>query len=140
MQNRLFTGTGLQCKEKLQKGNTHMKDVKKYSRELLRFIEKSPSPYHGVRNISDMLTEAGAERLNEAEGWKLEAGKTYFAVRNDSALIAFTMPQGCPKGFHIVASHCDSPTFKLKEQPEISVEGQYVKLNVEGYGGMIMSS
>ena len=140
MQNRLFTGTGLQCKETLQKGNTHMKDVKKYSRELLRFIEKSPSPYHGVRNISDMLTEAGAEQLNEAEGWKLEAGKTYFAVRNDSALIAFTMPQGCPKGFHIVASHCDSPTFKLKEQPEISVEGQYVKLNVEGYGGMIMSS
>lgn len=117
-----------------------MKDAKKYSKELLGFIEKSPSPYHGIRNICDMLSEAGAEELKETGEWKPEAGKTYYVVRNDSALIAFTLPEGKAKGFHIAASHCDSPTFKLKEQPELCVEGQYVKLNVEGYGGMIMSS
>ena len=38
-----------------------------------------------------------------------------------------------------MASHSDSPTFKIKENPEITVEKAYVKLNVEKYGGMLMS-
>lgn len=44
------------------------------------------------------------------------------------------------KGFHIVASHSDSPSFKLKESSEIRVEESYVKLNTEKYGGMILST
>ena len=40
-------------------------------------------------------------------------------------------------GFRISASHSDSPCFKIKENPEMSVEGRYVKLNVEKYGGML---
>ena len=43
-------------------------------------------------------------------------------------------------GYRIIASHSDSPGFKIKENPEIIVEDQYVKLNVEGYGGMILST
>ena len=53
--------------------------------------------------------------------------------------MAFTVPQEGADAFHITASHCDSPTFKIKENPEIA-DGPYVKLNVEGYGGMIMST
>lgn len=44
------------------------------------------------------------------------------------------------KGFHMVATHSDSPTFKIKENPEIIVEDHYIKLNVEKYGGMILST
>lgn len=44
------------------------------------------------------------------------------------------------KGFHIVASHSDSPCFKLKTKPELLVEDQYLRLNTEGYGGMIYST
>ena len=40
---------------------------------------------------------------------------------------------------HILTSHSDSPTFKIKENPEIEVEKHYVKLNVEKYGGMLMA-
>ena len=53
--------------------------------------------------------------------------------------MAFTVPEEGAEAFHITASHCDSPTFKIKENPEIA-DGPYVKLNVEGYGGMIMST
>ena len=41
------------------------------------------------------------------------------------------------KGMHIIASHSDSPSFKIKENPELESEGHYIRLNVEGYGGMI---
>ena len=36
-----------------------------------------------------------------------------------------------------MASHSDSPTYRIKEQPEMSVEKHYTKLNIERYGGMI---
>ncbi|RAZ11164.1 M18 family aminopeptidase, partial [Klebsiella oxytoca] len=42
-------------------------------------------------------------------------------------------------GFHMAASHTDSPAFKVKVNPEIS-ENSYVKLNTEKYGGMILST
>ena len=40
----------------------------------------------------------------------------------------------------IIASHSDSPTFKIKPNPEIVIENNYIKLNVEKYGGMIYTS
>ena len=36
-----------------------------------------------------------------------------------------------------MASHSDSPSFKIKENPEMEAENHYVKLNVEKYGGML---
>ena len=61
----------------------------------------------------------------------------YFTTRNGSALIAFSLPEGEWNGFRIAASHSDSPSFKIKENPEMEAEGHYVKLNVERYGGML---
>ena len=66
-----------------------------------------------------------------------EGGK-YFVTRNDSSIIAFRVPSFNFIGFMISAAHSDSPAFKVKENPEI-VENGYVKLNVEGYGGMLMA-
>lgn len=40
----------------------------------------------------------------------------------------------------MTAAHSDSPTFKIKELPEMTVEEHYVKLNTEKYGGMILST
>lgn len=39
----------------------------------------------------------------------------------------------------IMASHSDSPALKIKEKPEITVDGAYKKLNVEVYGGALLS-
>ncbi len=107
---------------------------------LLEFIRKSPSVYHVVDNVKKELEKQGFEELKENEDWQIKASKGYYVVRNDSSVIAFRMPAKEPKGFHIVASHSDSPTFKVKEAAQMTVEEKYVKLNTEKYGGMILST
>lgn len=109
------------------------------NRDLIHFIAKSPSPFHAVRGIKAALLYAGFTEIREEDTWQIEKGGKYVVTRNGSALMAFTVPQESAEAFHITASHCDSPTFKIKEDPEIA-DGPYVKLNVEGYGGMIMST
>lgn len=109
------------------------------SRDLIHFIAKSPSTFHAVRGIKAALIYAGFTEIREEDTWQIEKGGKYVVTRNGSALMAFTVPQEGAEAFHITASHCDSPTFKIKEDPEIA-DGPYVKLNVEGYGGMIMST
>ena len=110
------------------------------SKELINFIDKSPTAFHAVENIKAALAADGFAELKEDERWAVETGGKYFVTRNDSAIIAFAVPESAPYGFRIAASHSDAPSFKIKENPEITVENNYVKLNTEGYGGMIMSS
>ena len=107
------------------------------TQNLIDFIAASPSCYHVIQNFRTMLTKKGFSELSETETWKLEEGKQYFVVRGDSSLIAFKIPDKGFKNFQIVASHSDSPAFKIKEKEELSVDGHYVELNTEKYGGMI---
>lgn len=107
--------------------------------ELLHFLEKSPSSFHAIANITNMLEAAGFEEIREEENWKLLPGGSYYVTRNQSSVIAFKVPGADFTGFQIMASHSDSPSFKIKENPEMEAEGHFIKLNVEKYGGMIMS-
>lgn len=70
----------------------------------------------------------------------LKKGGKYYTERNDSSVIAFAVPAGTVKGFHMAAAHSDSPCFKVKEKPELTVEDHYMRLNTEKYGGMILST
>ena len=108
-------------------------------KNMLSFIDNSPSPFHAVTNIAQQLDNAGYTRLYEQDDWKLEAGKGYYVCRNMSSVLAFRVPTAVKFGFNIIASHCDSPTFKIKENPQMTT-GAYVTLNTERYGGMIMST
>ena len=117
-----------------------MSKEKNIAEGLLDFIRQSPSAYHVVDNIRCELQAKGFQELKEAESWEIKPSKGYFVIRNDSSIIAFHMPKKQPKGFHIVASHSDSPTFKVKENAEMAVEEKYIKLNTEKYGGMILST
>lgn len=116
------------------------REDKAYCREMLSFIDRSPSCFHVIANLKERLAAAGFEALDERQEWKIRAGGSYYVSRNDSSLIAFRMPQREPKGFHMAASHSDSPTFKIKEHPERETEKHYVSLNTEKYGGMILST
>ena len=107
--------------------------------ELMDFIQDSPSCFHVVENARIMLENAGAVCLDEKKTYSLEAGSSYFVTRNGSAIIAFRLPQTEASGYSIVSAHTDSPSFKLKENPELSNGGTYTTLNVEGYGGMLMA-
>ncbi len=110
---------------------------KNISQQLLEFIENSPTCFHAVQAMTDILSAEGFTELKENQKWHIENGGRYFVTRNGSSLTAFTVPFQEMKGMHIIASHSDSPSFKIKENPELESEGHYIRLNVEGYGGMI---
>lgn len=109
------------------------------AKDLLHFIAKSPSVFHAVRGMKAALTYSGFTEIREVDSWELEKGGRYVVTRDGRALIAFSIPEEGADRFRITASHADSPTFKIKENPELK-EGPYVRLNTEGYGGMIMST
>ena len=107
---------------------------------LMGFLRKSVSAFHAVDALCGMLRAAGHQELKECARWSIAPGGRYFVTRNQSSVIAFTLPE---KGFgpmQIVASHSDSPVFRIKERAELEVQGRYVQLNTERYGGMIMNT
>lgn len=114
----------------------------KFSQDLIDFIQASPSQYHAVRNIKAALLKNGFKQLNRAVSWNLEKGGKYFTSKNESLLVAFIVGTGEieDKGFKIIAAHTDSPTLKIKPAPEIIASNSYLKLNVEVYGGPILST
>ncbi len=107
------------------------------AKKCLAFIDESVSCFHVIESMEARLKDSGFKELKEAEDYVIKQGGAYYVKRNDSSLIAFKIPQAEIKGFHIVASHSDSPTFKIKSNPEITTEESYIKLNTEPYGGMI---
>lgn len=112
-----------------------MKNVKK----LIKFIDESFTPFHVVENAKEMLLENGFSYVTN-EFKKLELGKKYFTIYNDSMIVAFITPTTKENvEMHIVASHSDSPSFKLKPN-YIMPDGNYLKFNTEPYGGAIYSS
>lgn len=110
------------------------------SKELMAFIKKSPTAFHVVNNFSQMLEKSGFTKLNEMDRWKIKPNGKYYVTRNDSSIIAFRMPENVDfYNFQISAAHSDSPAFKIKENPEMIEDSNYVTLNVEKYGGMLMA-
>ena len=109
------------------------------NKKLFDYIAASPTAFHAVAHTASMLGEKGYVELGEGERWQIEKGKGYFVRRNDSSLIAFRVPKGDFDGFSMTAAHCDSPSFKIKEEAELA-DGNYVRLSTEKYGGMLCST
>ena len=111
-----------------------MKDLNK---QLIRFIASCPSMFHTADSIGKMLSENGFVRLEEGKRWRFTDGK-YYVKRNNSSIIAFEIPKEL-KSYHyqICASHGDSPTYKVKAVGELQGPAEYLRLDVEGYGGML---
>ena len=108
------------------------------TKRLLAFLDSAHSVYHAAAGIAKELESSGYTRLEETDSWKLVPGEKYYLTRGGSAVLAFRVPEGDPKGFLLSASHCDRPTFKVKENGEL--KGTYTRLAVEKYGGMLMST
>ncbi|WP_423243048.1 M18 family aminopeptidase [Clostridium fermenticellae] len=110
--------------------------------ELLNYIYESPTSFHVVKNAITLLKKFKFKELRESDKWNLEKYGKYFIVKNNSALIAFTVGTGSPKndGFKIIGAHTDSPGFKIKPNSDIKVENSYIKLNTEVYGGPILNT
>lgn len=109
--------------------------------ELVEFIRQSPSMFHAVATARCMLDGAGFSYLPEGEPWRMGLGGAYYTVRNGSSLVAWRVGRRLDDyHFQIAAAHTDSPTFKVKAVPELAGPREYLRLDVEGYGGMIDST
>ena len=106
--------------------------------DLVEFLQESVTPFHAAATAESWLRAAGYTRLEEADYWNLEPGKGYYTTRNGSSVIAWRVPQHAIGGWRIVASHSDSPTWKIKN--DTAENDGCRRLSVEGYGGMIMST
>lgn len=107
---------------------------------LFDFIDSNPTAFHVVDSVKKQLEADSYSELSEGEEWRLSRGRKAYVVKNSSSLIAFAIPKKEIKGFHIFSAHTDSPCFRIKEKPEMAFEDSYVRLNVEKYGGMILST
>lgn len=107
-------------------------------KKLFDFINQSVSPFHAVYEAAEELKKQGFCHLEESDTWELVPGGRYYVTRNQSSIIAFQLPEGKPEFYHMTASHSDSPGFRIKK---IKADGKlYASAEVEGYGGMIMST
>lgn len=120
------------CREEDKKTNTDLTE------DMLTFLSKCPTSYQVICVLRKKLEELHYRELPENSTWKIVPGGKYFVTRGGSSLIAFRVPKLPFDGFMIAASHSDSPTFKIKANPEMS-DGVYIRLNVEKYGGMLMA-
>lgn len=110
---------------------------------LLNFLNASPVNFLAVKNIVAQLEAAGYRHIDPREPLgEVKAGDRLYVTKNDSSIYAFHVGRQtlADAGFRMICAHCDSPTFRIKPNAEMTCEGGIVKLNTEVYGGPIMST
>jgi aspartyl aminopeptidase len=109
-------------------------------RDLLRFLDASPTPFHAARETGARLEAAGFQKLDEREPFQLDPGARAYVVRGGS-LVAFAVGNEPPAkaGFVAIGAHTDSPNLRLKPIPGFSNAG-YRQLAIEPYGGVLYST
>ncbi len=121
--------------------NSGMNEKIQVIKDVLDFIERSPTSYHASRALTEVLLQRGFAELKEADSWEIEKGKCYFLTRNSSSVVAFrtgTLPLN-DSGFCILGAHTDSPGLKLKFDGGSTKSGLQ-RNSTEVYGGAIISS
>lgn len=111
--------------------------------KLINFLNNSPVNFLAVAEIKRQLIAAGYKELDATKPMPAaKAGDKLFVTKNDSSIYAFHIGRRTPgeSGFHLIAAHCDSPTFRIKPNAEIVNSDGSVKLNTEAYGGAILST
>ncbi|MCS5556064.1 MAG: M18 family aminopeptidase, partial [Arenicellales bacterium] len=111
-----------------------------FNNGLLEFLAGSPTPFHAVKQLKQLLTAEGFEQLAEHSSWSLKPGGRYFVVRNGSSIVAIRTGSVHPadEGLRLIGTHTDSPCLKIKPAPEIRRQG-FLQLGVEIYGGVLLS-
>ncbi|MBO7138461.1 MAG: M18 family aminopeptidase, partial [Bacteroidaceae bacterium] len=109
---------------------------------LLDFLNASPVNFLAAKNIASELEKAGYRHFDPRMPLEVKAGDKLYVMKNDSSVYAFHIGRKnlAEAGFRMICAHCDSPTFRIKPNAEMTCEGGIVKLNTEVYGGPIMST
>lgn len=117
-----------------------------------QFASASPTPFHATANLVSRLTSSGFTRLSERNpsASSLQAGGKYFYTRNQSSLVAFTLPSSAAQekaqgskqhapAISFAVGHLDSCALKLRPVSKKTKAG-YLQVAVELYGGGIWAS
>lgn len=107
--------------------------------DLIHYLNNSPTAWHAVANAAATLVKHGFHELKESEVWHVKPGGHYYVIRNGSSICAFIMPKNSPTHAHVIASHTDSPSFKLKPNAEFQKENMTM-LGLEIYGSPLLAS
>lgn len=111
------------------------------AQDLLDFIDQSPSPWHAVSTVADLLRKNGFRPLLEDQHWDIGKRGKYYVMRDGASIIAFVIGQKpiLESGFKIVGAHTDSPGLRLKPKAAYTTAG-IAQLGVEIYGGPILAT
>jgi aspartyl aminopeptidase len=114
---------------------SHLDDA----RDLLAYLDASPSPYHACATTADRLRAAGFEPLDERSAWTTVPDRG-FVVRGGT-LVAWSGADEIGPGvpFRILGAHTDSPNLRIKPRPDTGRAGCR-QLGVEVYGGALLNS
>lgn len=109
-------------------------------KRFIDFINKSHTTFQAVELSKEILIEKGYQELSLNETWKIAKGGKYFVTKQDASIIAVNVGSKLDNpSIQIVASHNDSPMFKIKPNGVV-VTPNYTKFNSEVYGGPIYST
>lgn len=104
--------------------------------DFFAFLNKSPTSFHAAKEIEKRLLNKGFAHVDPS--WKLKKGSSYFLSKSGYS-IAFVLPKKSIKKATILATHLDSPSLKIKPNPEIKTKG-IKKLLIEVYGGPLLNT
>jgi aspartyl aminopeptidase len=107
-------------------------------KNIINFLNNSPTSYHAVASMSSMLKDAGFIELKENQTWDLVNNGSYYIIKNNASLIAFKYRANF-SAFRMVGAHTDSPCLKIKPQPEMR-EYKYLQLQTEVYGSPLLNT
>ncbi len=114
-------------------------DSRAVALDLLEFISASPTPYHAAAEAARRLEADRFVAVDPTGDWSPLPDRGYLAA--GGALVAWAVPEGAAPHapFRIVGAHTDSPTLRIRPQPDTGRAG-WRQLGVEVYGGALVNS
>lgn len=111
-----------------------------FNHNFFQFLQASPTPFHAVSDMAGKLQDNGFQQLSETDPWQLEPGSSYFIIRDNGALAAFTLATEDfqEQGFRIMGAHTDSPSLQIKPLAGKTTHSLF-QLGVEVYGGPLLA-
>ena len=84
-------------------------------RDLLAYLDASPTPYHAVAETAGRLEAAGYARFREEDDWALTPGTRGYVIRHEGSIIAFALGDQAPAetGMRAIGAHTDSPNLRI---------------------------
>jgi aspartyl aminopeptidase len=109
------------------------------ARDLLTFINASPSAFHACATAAARLDAAGFSRVVETDAWPVGTNRAY--IVRDGSLVAWSVPAAATAStpFRIIGAHTDSPNLRVKPHPDVARAGVHL-IAVEVYGAPLFNS